>query len=58
MVFDNSKVKALVPEFATTVTYSNAASDAVEWFDAHPGRQIVDADLDAAFDRLAASMPA
>jgi nucleoside-diphosphate-sugar epimerase len=58
MVFDNSKVKALVPEFATTVTYSNAAFDAVEWFDAHPERQIVDADLDAAFDRLAASMPA
>jgi nucleoside-diphosphate-sugar epimerase len=58
MVFDNSKVKAVVPEFATTVTYSNAAFDAVEWFDAHPERQIVDADLDAAFDRLAASMPA
>jgi len=58
MVFDNSKVKALVPEFATTVTYSNAAFDAVEWFDAHPERQIVDADLDAAFDRLAASMHA
>jgi nucleoside-diphosphate-sugar epimerase len=58
MVFDNSKVKALVPEFATTVTYSDAASDAIAWLDAHPERQIVADDLDAAFDRLAATVPA
>jgi nucleoside-diphosphate-sugar epimerase len=58
MVFDNSKVKALVPEFATTVTYSDAAADAVAWFDAHPDRQITDAALDAAFDRLASTIPA
>jgi nucleoside-diphosphate-sugar epimerase len=58
MVFDNSKVKALVPEFTTTVTYSDAAVDAVAWYDAHPDRQTVNEDLDAAFDHLASLLPA
>jgi len=54
MVFDNSKVKALVPEFRTTVTYADAARETIAWFDAHPKQQVVDAELDAAFDRMAA----
>ncbi|WP_308468222.1 SDR family oxidoreductase [Rathayibacter soli] len=58
MVFDNSKVKALVPEFRTTVTFADAAQDIIDWFDAHPDHQIVNADLDASFDRMVASIPA
>lgn len=58
MVFDNSKVKALVPEFTTTITYGSAAADAIAWFDAHPESQVVDDKLDAAFDRLASTLPA
>jgi nucleoside-diphosphate-sugar epimerase len=54
MVFDNSKVKALVPEFGTTVTFSEGARQIVEWFDTHPDEQRVDATLDAAFDRMVA----
>jgi nucleoside-diphosphate-sugar epimerase len=54
MVFDNSKVKALVPEFATTITFSEGARQIVDWYDAHPERQTVDAELDAAFDRMVA----
>ncbi|WP_129788708.1 NAD-dependent epimerase/dehydratase family protein [Promicromonospora panici] len=54
MVFDISKVRTLVPEFGTTITYDVGAEEQMSWFDAHPEAQIVDADLDAAFDRLAA----
>lgn len=54
MVFDNSKVKALVPEFATTVPYWQGAAETVGWFDAHPKAQRDDPALDAAFDRLVA----
>ncbi|TFV98807.1 NAD-dependent epimerase/dehydratase family protein [Leifsonia flava] len=54
MVFDNSKVKALVPGFATTVPYWEGAAEAIAWYDAHPEAQVVDAELDAVFDRLTA----
>ncbi|AYG04360.1 SDR family oxidoreductase [Gryllotalpicola protaetiae] len=54
MVFDNSKVKALVPEFQTTVPYWQGAAEAIAWFDAHPEAQKTDAALDAAFDKLVA----
>ena len=54
MVFDNSKVRALVPEFATTVTFDRGARGIVEYYDAHPDAQRVNADLDAAMDRMAA----
>jgi nucleoside-diphosphate-sugar epimerase len=54
MVFDISKVRTLVPEFGTTITYDVGAEEQMSWFDAHPEAQVVDAELDAAFDRLAA----
>ena len=54
MVFDNSKVKALVPDFRTTVTFDEGAREILDWYDAHPERQVVDADADAAFDRILA----
>ncbi|WP_027479148.1 SDR family oxidoreductase [Gryllotalpicola ginsengisoli] len=54
MVFDNSKVKALVPEFATTIPYWEGAVEQIAWYDAHPERQQVDASVDAAFDALVA----
>lgn len=53
MVFDNAKVKALVPEFETTVTFDEGARRIIAHHDAHPEDQRVDADLDAVFDRLA-----
>jgi len=53
-VFDNSKIKALVPEFGTTIRYDEAAQDQVAWYDAHPDQQNRDQAWDAASDRLAA----
>ena len=54
MVFDNAKVKALAPDFRTTVTFDEGARRIIAHYDAHPELQIVDDDLDAAFDRMAA----
>ena len=53
-VFDNSKIKALVPEFGTTIRYDDAAYDQVAWYDAHPSEQQRNSEWDAASDRLAA----
>jgi nucleoside-diphosphate-sugar epimerase len=53
MVFDNSKIKAFVPEYRATVPFAHGAGEIVDWFLADAERQTVDRDLDAAFDRLA-----
>ena len=54
MVFDCAKLRALVPEFGTTITYDQAAVEQIAWHDAHPEARRVDPALDAAFDRLVA----
>lgn len=54
VVFDVSKVTALVPEFRTTITFDEGARRILAHYDAHPSDQRVDETLDAAFDRMAA----
>jgi len=55
VVFDNGKVKALVPEFTCTVPFALGARQILNWFDANPDRQIVNEGLDATFDQLIAA---
>ena len=52
--FDNSKVKALVPEFICTVPFALGARQILNWFDTNPDQQIVDEGLNATFDQLIA----
>ena len=54
MVFDTTRLRRLVPEFVTTIPYAEGARRQIAWFDVHPEAQVVDQELDAAFDRLAA----
>jgi nucleoside-diphosphate-sugar epimerase len=54
MVFDTSKLRALVPEFATTIPYSRGAERVIAWYDSHQEAQQVDRDLDVRFDQLIA----
>lgn len=52
MVFDNTKIKRLVPDFACTIPFSHGAREVLAWFDADPARQVVDTALDALMDRM------
>lgn len=54
MVFDTSKLRALVPDFRTTVTFEEGARQIVAWHDADPARRRVDARIDAVMDDLVA----
>lgn len=54
MVFDNSKIRRLVPDYAATVPFSRGAEQILAFYDAHPERRTVDARLDALLDRLIA----
>ncbi len=53
VVFDNSKVKAVVPDFVATTTFAAGAREIVDWYDAHPERQVVNPELDRKLDELA-----
>lgn len=52
MVFDNAKLRALVPDYVATIPFHQGAREIVAWHDEDPSRQLVDARLDAVMDRL------
>ncbi|WP_182064257.1 NAD-dependent epimerase/dehydratase family protein [Curtobacterium sp. ME12] len=53
-VFDNSKVRALVPWYRPRTTYRQGVREVIAWYEAHPEEQVVDERLDALMDELAA----
>ncbi|HEY8588454.1 MAG TPA: NAD-dependent epimerase/dehydratase family protein, partial [Naasia sp.] len=52
MVFDNSKLRSLVPQFVPVVPFDVGAREMIAWFDADPTRQQVDGKMDALMDKL------
>ncbi len=51
-VFDTTKIHRFVPEFRATMPFAEGIRRTVAWFDADPARQLVDAEMDARWDRL------
>jgi nucleoside-diphosphate-sugar epimerase len=54
MMFDNSKVRSVVPDYVATITLEQAAREIVAWHDEDESRQRVDPDLSALMDKLSA----
>jgi nucleoside-diphosphate-sugar epimerase len=54
VVFDNSKLRSVVPDFNPTTTFAEGAREIVGWYDAHDSRRAVDAELNAKLDALIA----
>jgi nucleoside-diphosphate-sugar epimerase len=54
MVFDNSKLRSVVPGFVATIPFEQGAREIVDWHDEDPARRRVDASIDAAMDDLVA----
>ena len=54
MVFDNSKVKRIVPDFAATIPFSVGAKEIINWYLADPSRQRFDERADQLEDDLIA----
>jgi hypothetical protein len=52
MVFDNSKLRSVVPDYLATIPFEQGAREIVEWHDADASRRQVDAEIDAVMDRL------
>jgi len=51
-IFDNSKIKSIVPEYKATITFEQGAEEIVEWYNSHPEYQIVNHDFDAMLDKI------
>ena len=52
MIFDNTKIKRLVPDFQATVPFWQGAQEIMAWYDADPARQVVDAEFNGLLDRI------
>jgi hypothetical protein len=52
MIFDNSKIKRVVPDYTATIPFSLGAQEIMTWYDADPSRQIVDEELNQRMDKL------
>jgi hypothetical protein len=55
VIFDNSKIKRLVPDFAATIPFSQGAREIVAWYDADPARQVVDERTNHLIDSILAA---
>jgi len=54
MIFDNTKIKRIVPDFAPKIPFSRGIKEIINWFDAEPSRQIVDERLNRLMDKIIA----
>lgn len=52
MIFDNTKIKRVVPDFTATVPFSRGAEEILAWLDADPARRTVDEKVDRLMDRI------
>lgn len=52
VIFDNSKIKRLVPEYTARIPFHRGARDIMTWYDADPTRQVVDTKINQIMDRI------
>ena len=58
MMFDNAKVRRLVPDVSPAIPFARGAEEIIAWHDADPTRRRVDHAVDRLMDRLVAAMDA
>jgi nucleoside-diphosphate-sugar epimerase len=52
VIFDNAKVRALVPDYVASIPFWRGAREIVAWHDEDPSRRQVDERIDALIDQL------
>jgi len=52
MIFDNTKIKRFVPDFAATIPFSHGAEEIITWHDADPSRKVIDEQVDGTMSRI------
>jgi nucleoside-diphosphate-sugar epimerase len=54
VIFDNAKVRALVPDYVATIPFAQGAREMIAWHDEDAARRVVDDRVDELMDRLVA----
>lgn len=52
MLFDNSKIKRLVPDYVATIPFEQGAREIMAWYDGDAARQVIDEELDDTIDTI------
>lgn len=52
MIFDNSKIKAVVPDFKAEISFEQGAKEIIAWYEADTKRQIVNDRINNLFDLI------
>jgi nucleoside-diphosphate-sugar epimerase len=52
VVFDNSKLRRLVPDFRSRVSFAEGIAESIAWFDTDPARRAVNPSMNAAIERV------
>lgn len=52
MIFDNSKIKRLVPDYNAVIPFEQGAREIMAWYDADPARQTVNEKVDQTIDTI------
>lgn len=52
MIFDNTKIKRMIPDFVASIPFARGAEEIVAWYDADQGRRKVDEEFNGLWDRL------
>ncbi|HEV7502960.1 MAG TPA: SDR family oxidoreductase [Vicinamibacteria bacterium] len=55
VVFDNTKIRRLVPAYRPRVSFAEGMKRSVAWFDGDPARRLVNAEMDRRIDRVIAA---
>ena len=52
MVFDNTKIKGLVPDYRAQIPYARGAEEQIAWYDGDASRRVVDEATNVVIDRI------
>lgn len=55
MIFDNAKIKRLVPDFVAAIPFAQGAKEIMAWYDSDPANRVVDENLNQTIDRILAA---
>jgi nucleoside-diphosphate-sugar epimerase len=53
VIFDNAKIRSVVPDYVATTPFSRGAREIIAWHDEEPSRRRVDTRIDELMDQLA-----
>lgn len=55
MIFDNTKIKRIIPDFVATIPFSRGAKEIINWYEANPTRQVVNEETNRLMDAIIAA---